>query len=120
MIPSIRSKDALCVRRQGTREIRVRLFQAGDPILEPSFSKLPVRGFEAVLFAVATDFANAIVGAAEAMTIKARKIRDLLQELPGTLSVLRSRNGLMRTHVPTLGGVTSRGVKTYSRLLKSS
>ena len=67
-------------------------------------SNLPVRGFEAVLFAVATDFANAIVGAAEAMTIKARKIRDLLQELPGALSVLRSRNGLTRTHVPTLGG----------------
>jgi len=94
---------------------RVRLFQAGDPILEASFSNLTVRGFEAVLFAVATDFANAIVGAAEAMTIKARKIRDLLQELPGALSVLKSRNGLMRTHVPTLGGA-----KPYCRLLKSS
>jgi hypothetical protein len=45
----------------------------------------------ALLFAVATDLANAIVGFAEAMTIKARKIRDVLQEVPGTLSVLEER-----------------------------
>ncbi len=48
---------------------RVRLCQAGYPIFEAPFSNLPVRGFEAALFAVATDFANAIVGFAEAMTI---------------------------------------------------
>jgi hypothetical protein len=46
-------------------------------------SKLPVQGFKALLFAVATDLANVIVGSAEAMTIKARKIQDLLHEGTG-------------------------------------
>jgi hypothetical protein len=66
-------------------------------------SKLPVQGFKALLFAVATDLANAIVGSAEAMTIKARKIQDLLHE-GRVLSALRSGSELTRTHVPTLGG----------------
>jgi hypothetical protein len=56
-----------------------------------------------MLFAVATDLANAIVGFAEAMTIKVRKIRDLLHESPGVFA-LRSGSELMRTHFPASGG----------------
>jgi hypothetical protein len=59
--------------------------------------------FETVLFAVATDLANAIVGFAEDMTIKARKIRGLPHELAGALSALRCGSARMRTQVASLG-----------------
>jgi len=81
-------------------------------------SQLESACFEAVLFAVATDFANAIVRFAKAMTIKARKIRDLLQELPGTLSALGSRSELIRTLAPILGG-DKRGCQSLSLPVKS-
>jgi hypothetical protein len=66
-------------------------------------SKLPVQGFKALLFAVATYLANAIVSFTEAMTIKARKIGHFLHESPG-VSALRSGSERMQTHFPALEG----------------